>query len=115
MKTKRALLITVLLLAPFSQVQAQSGRAPWSLISVRYDTRTSDFIYALYGYGSTFGMVGALHNPRSDWSELLVAAGRMMTDGLGNSHAIATGVAQTAQLWYGQVYYVPSVHLSTVN
>ena len=120
MVTKRALLLCLALamLAPSRAVRAQAApaaAAPWGLFTVRYDTRTSDFIYALYGYGSTFAMAGALHNPRSDWSELLGAVGRMFTDGAGNSHAVAAGVAQTARLWYGQVYYVPSVRAGFVN
>jgi hypothetical protein len=46
---------------------------------------------------------------------VLGAVGRMFTDADGNSHAVATGFAQTARLWYGQVYYVPSVRAAFVN
>jgi hypothetical protein len=114
---KRVLVCCLCLLAPLGHARAQAPApaAPWALFTARYDTRTSDFIYALYGYGSSFAMVGALHNPRTDWSELLGAVGRMFTDARGNSHAIAAGVAQTADLWYGQVYYVPSVRAGLVN
>lgn len=116
MTLRRALLPTLvcaLLCAPGSGARAQA--APWSLFSVPYDTRTSDFIYALYGYGSTFAMVGALHNPRTDWSELVGAIGRTYATADGDSHAIAAGFAQTAKLWYGQVYYAPSVRAGLVN
>jgi hypothetical protein len=113
---QRVLVYCLCLLAPLRHARAQtSAAAPWGLFTARYDTRTSNFIYALYGYGSTFAMVGALHNPRTDWSELLGAVGRMMTDRAGNSHALAAGVAQTGDLWYGQVYYVPSVRAGFVN
>ncbi len=115
---KRCLVLLCLcLVAPArpGHAQAPAAAAPWGLFTARYDTRTSNFIYALYGYGSTFAMVGVLHNPRTDWSEVLGAVGRMFTDAGGNSHAVAAGVAQTARLWYGQVYYVPSVRAGIVN
>ena len=109
-----ALVVWLILLAPFRALHAQASAAAWGLFTVRYDTHTSDFIYALYGYDATFAMVGALHNPRTDWSELMGALGRMFVDSAGNSHAVATGVAQTGGLWYGQLYYVPSVRTGVV-
>ena len=116
MTRRRTLLLVLLLCAPLRSAYAQANaNAPWALFTARFDTRTSDFIYALYGYGPTFAMVGVLHNPRSDWSEVLVAAGRMFTDDGGNSHALAAGFAQTDRMWYGQVYYVPSVRAGAVN
>jgi hypothetical protein len=39
----------------------------------------------------------------------------MFSDASGNSHALAAGVAQTDKMWYGQVYYVPSVRAGVVN
>jgi len=111
----RGIVLCLLLMFPAVEARAQAKAAPWALFTARYDTRTSDFIYALYGYGSTFGMVGALHNPRTDWSEVLGAVGRIFTDAAGNSHTVATGVAQTARLWYGQVYYAPSVRVGFAN
>lgn len=119
MIARRGLVCCLCVFAPLRSARAQgtvaAAPAPWALFTARYDTRTSDFIYALYGYGSTFAMVGALHNPRTDWSELLGAVGRMFTDAAGNSHAVAAGVAQTADTWYGQIYYVPSVRAGLVN
>lgn len=83
---------------------------PWSLFSVRYDTRASDFIYAAYGYGRTFGMVGVLHNPRSGYSELLGAVGRTFRIGGGPAQSAALGVARASEGWYAQVYFLPAAH-----
>jgi hypothetical protein len=107
------------LVAGFSpNLRAQTANAAqpaaWSLFTVRYDTRTSDFIYALYGYGSTFAMVGALHNPRTNWSELLGAVGRTFSAANGGSYAVAAGVAQTPGQWYAQLYYVPHLRVGPV-
>lgn len=97
-----------------SQSPAAQQPTAWSLFTVRYDTRTSNFIYALYGYGSTFAMVGVLHNPRSDWSELLGAVGRNFSMGRLGTSAAAVGLAQTADQWYAQAYYVPDVRIGIV-
>jgi len=97
------------LAARAAEAQAPATRAPWGLFSARYDTHTSDFIYALYGYGRSFAMVGTLQNPRSGWTELVGAVGRTFAFGDGPSHSIATGVAHASDGWYGQLYYVPTV------
>lgn len=92
------------------RAQAAAAPAPWGLFNVRYDTRTSDFIYAAYGYGKTFAMVGALENPRSGYTELLGGVGRMYAAGEGYSHAVAAAVARASDAWYAQLYYLPSIH-----
>jgi hypothetical protein len=89
--------------------QVPATRAPWGLFSARFDTRTSDFVYAVYGYGRSFAMVGTLQNPRSGWTELVGAVGRTFAIGGGPTHSIATGVARASDGWYGQLYYVPTV------
>jgi hypothetical protein len=100
----------VLFLVPFVKVRGQEkAPAPWGLFNVRFDTRTSDFIYAVYGYGATFGVVGALHNPRSDWSELVGGVGRNFSFGNGPGHTLAIAAARASESWYGQVYYLPAV------
>jgi hypothetical protein len=88
--------------------------APWGLFTVRYDTHTSDFIYAVYGYGRTFAMVGALDNPRSGYTELLGAVGRNFAFGNGPTHSLALGAARTSGVWYGQLYYLPSVRVGAL-
>lgn len=108
---RRALSAGALLLASAASTQAQAApeRAPWGLFSARYDTHTSDFIYALYGYGQTFAMVGTLQNPRSGWTELVGAVGRTFTVRGGPAHSVAAGVARAGKEWYAQLYYVPTV------
>lgn len=88
--------------------QAPSA-APWGLFSARYDTRTSDFIYAVYGYGPTFGMVAVLHNPRTDYSEVLGGIGRNFAMA-GQTQAVALAVSHASEAWYAQLYYLPSLH-----
>ena len=92
-----------------ADAQASPGRTPWGLFSARYDTHTSDFIYALYGYGRSFAMVGTLQNPRSGWTELVGAVGRTFALAGGPSQSIATGVAHASDGWYAQLYFVPTV------
>jgi hypothetical protein len=105
-----AVACVMLLSFPAVRAGAQApASAPWGLFSARYDTRTSDFIYALYGYGQSFAMVGTLQNPRSGWTELVGAVGRTFAPGGGPAHSVATGVARASDGWYAQVYYVPTV------
>lgn len=101
---------------PLARAKAQSNAvapSPWSVYSVRFDTRTSNFIYAVYGYGSTFAMVGALDNPRSGYTELLAAAGRTFSLGPKPSQFVAAGIAR-AETWYAQVYFLPTVRAGAV-
>jgi hypothetical protein len=105
-KILRALLV-ISLAAP---TVASSQTSAWSLFSVRFDTRTSDFIYAVYGYGHTFGMVGALDNPRSGWTELLGALGRTFSFGKGPTQSAAIGAARASDGWYSQLYYLPAIY-----
>lgn len=96
---------------------AQSGAgeapSPWGLFSARYDTRTSDFIYAVYGYGSSFGMVAVLHNPRTDYSEVLGGIGRNFSMA-GQSQAFALAVSHATEAWYAQLYYLPAIRRGAV-
>jgi hypothetical protein len=87
-----------------------AGPAPWGLFTARYDTRTSDFIYAVYGYGNSFGMVAVLHNPRSGYSEVLGAVGRNFRMGGGPTQSVAVGASHATEAWYAQLYYLPSLH-----
>lgn len=88
---------------------------PWGLFSARYDTRTSDFIYAVYGYGDVFGMVAVLHNPRSDYSEVLGGIGRNFHLAGGETESIALSVSHATDAWYAQLYYLPAIHLGPLS
>jgi hypothetical protein len=106
----RSTLTGVLVLIAPKVVESQTAEpAPWGLFSVRFDTRTSDFIYAVYGYGHTFGMVGTLDNPRSGWTELLAAVGRTFVFGNGPTQTAAVGAARASDGWYAQLYYLPTI------
>jgi hypothetical protein len=101
-------------LAPLALSHAAHGQAAapaaWGLYSARFDTRTSDFIYAVYGYGDVFGMVAVLHNPRSNYSEVLGAMGRNFRIAGGPTQSVALGVSRATEAWYAQLYYLPAVH-----
>ena len=49
-RVRIAVVSVLALTAPSVARSQQAEAAPWALFSVRYDTRTSDFIYAAYGY-----------------------------------------------------------------
>ena len=100
----------VLTAMPAARAQT-TARSAWGLFSARYDTHTSDFIYALYGYGHSFAMVGTLQNPRSGWTELVGAVGRSVSIVGQPGQSIAAGVAHASDGWYGQLYFVPAFRL----
>lgn len=91
-----------------------ASSAPWSVFSVRFDTRTSNFIYAVYGYGRTFAMVGALDNPRSGYTELLGGLGRTFSIGSNRSQFAAIAGARADTSWYAQVYFLPALRAGRV-
>ncbi len=107
---RAAALLLALGLAP-AAMTAQAASSTWGLFSARFDTRTSDFIYAVYGHGDTFGMMAVLHNPRSGYGEVLGAVGRRFRIGGGPTQFTAVGVAHATEAWYAQVYYLPAVHI----
>jgi len=109
------LVVILLVLAAPAAARAQSGAQPWSLFSVRYDTRTSDFIYSAYGYGRVFGMVAALDNPRSGYTELIGAVGTTFPVQHGRTQFAAVGVARATDAWYAQLYYLPSLRVGTTT
>lgn len=110
MRLSHLLAFLALAAAPSPGAAQSAAPAAWGLFSARYDTRTSDFIYAVYGYGRLFGMVGALDNPRSGYTELLAAAGLNFSIAGGPTQSLAVGGARVGDAWYGQVYYLPAAH-----
>src|SRR3954468_21573345 len=97
---------------PITACCQSTPAAPWGFFSLRYDTRTSDFIYAGYGYGNTFAMVGLLDNPRSGYTELLGGLGRRFSIANGPTQFAAIAAARATEGWYAQLYVLPTVHLS---
>ena len=110
LRVHHVLALALLLAAPSSASSQEAGPAPWGLFNVRYDTRTSDFIYAAYGYGRNFALVGVLDNPRSGYTELLGGVGRTFSAGDRYSHVMAIAAARASDAWYAQLYYLPTVH-----
>ena len=109
------LVVILLVLAAPAAARAQGHAQPWSLFSVRYDTRTSDFIYSAYGYGRVFGMVAALDNPRSGYTELIGAVGTTFPVQHGRTQFAAVGVARATDAWYAQLYYLPSLRVGVTT
>jgi hypothetical protein len=105
-----AVVVTALLLSGPGARGQSPAPVPWGLFSVRYDTRTSDFIYAVYGYGDVFGVVAVLHNPRSDYSEVLGGVGRNFHLASGEAQTAAVSVSRATDAWYAQLYYLPAIH-----
>lgn len=112
----RILIVAAACVAACIPAPALRGQSttPWSLISVRFDTRTSDFIYAAYGLGDTFALTGVLHNPRSDYSELLVGAGRRFAIANWPRQFAAIAAARASDGWYAQLYVLPAAHRGPV-
>jgi len=104
-----ALMMAVLALTRRAHSQDAPPQA-WGLFSARFDTRTSDFIYAAYGYGDTFGMMGVLHNPRSDYSEVLGGVGRNLHFGDWPTQTIALSLSHATESWYTQLYVLPAIN-----
>jgi len=114
-RVQRAFLMALLIgAAPrVARAQAAPARTPWSVFSARFDTHTSDFIYSVYGYGSEFGMVGVLYNPRSTFNELLVGGGHRLSLA-GQTQLVAVAAAREDGLWYSQLYILPTVRVGHV-
>lgn len=106
----------LLTLVTSSRAAAQAKAAePWTLVNVRYDTRSSDFVYAAYGYRDVFAMVGLLDNPRSGYTELLGGLGTRFSVRSATSHYVAVAAAKASDAWYAQFYWLPTVRLGAVT
>jgi hypothetical protein len=110
-------IVSILLpLIAWHRATAQAKAAePWSLVNVRYDTRSSDFVYAVYGYQNVFAMVGLLENPRSAYTELLGGLGTRFATSSTTSHYVALTAAKASDAWYAQVYWLPSARVGVVT
>lgn len=108
-------LLATCLLVPLRAAPAQSAVDPtWGFISARYSSATADFIFAGYGHGPVFGMVGMVNNPRSGYTEVLGGVGARFPLGAAPSHAVALAASRATESWYTQLYYLPTVTLGRI-
>lgn len=105
-----ALLAGAFLSITASAVSAQAAPAVWGFFNARYDTQTSNFIYAGYGYGRLFGFGGVLANPRSGYTEVVGGAGATF-GGSRFSSLVGVAAAKASEAWYAQLYYLPTVRV----
>ena len=70
----RMAFVPLLLLVAAPPAVAQDASVPWGFFNTRHGTRTSNFIYAGYGYGALFAFGGVLANPPSGDTEVLGGA-----------------------------------------
>ena len=94
-----------------SVLQAQDAPATWGFFNARYDTRTSSFIYAGYGYGRYFAFGGVLANPRSGYYETLGGVGATFALTARTDHMLGLAAAQAPESRYAQLYYLPTMRL----
>ena len=107
MTLRRTLALALLGIASRSAT-AQDAPATWGFFNARYDTETSSFIYAGYGYGRLFGFWGVLANPRSGYTEVVGGTGATFGGGRFSSLVGVAG-AKASEAWYAQLYYLPTV------
>lgn len=101
----RAVVLTVVLAA---SAEGQAAAPVWGFFNARWDSQTSSFIYAGYGYGRLFGFGGVLANPRSGYTEVVGGAGATFGGGKFSSLVGLAG-AKATEAWYAQLYYLPTV------
>ncbi len=96
-------------------LSAQEAPAVWGFFNARYDTRTSNFIYAGYGYGRYFAFGGVLANPRSGYYETLGGVGTTFALTRRTDHLVGLAAAQAPESRYAQLYYLPTVRLGRLT
>jgi hypothetical protein len=108
----RSASLATLVALPFipSTAAAQStSPGAFGFISTRYSNSTSDFLFAGYGHGDIFGLVGLIHNPRTDYNEVLGGLGMRFSLASWNSNNIAVAYSEASDSPYLQLYVLPSV------
>ena len=106
----RIVLTAALLAMPGAILAAQDAPATWGFFNARYDTRTSNFIYAGYGYGQLFAFGGVLANPRSGYTEVVGGVGATFGGGRTSS-LVGLATARATEAWYAQLYYLPTLRV----
>lgn len=100
-----AVLAILLLGFPVRLHSQAASTGAWSLVNVRYDTRTSDAVYTAYGWKHLFALFGALDNPRSKYTELVAGIGGRFADGGRSSQYVALAASRAPESWYAQLSF----------
>ena len=111
MRTIIAAFVIVSGTAGNTELQAQDAPTTWGFFNARYDTRTSNFIYAGYGYDRYFAFGGVLANPRSGYFETLGGIGAIFALTRRTNHMFGLAAAQAPESRYAQLYYLPTLRL----
>lgn len=112
--TSSVLLALVLVAARGAAAQGDADRA-WGFVSLRYSSATADFLFAGYGHGPAFGVVGMVNNPRSGYTEIIGGVGTRFALGAASTHAIALTASRATESWYSQLYYLPTITLGRLK
>jgi len=108
-------LMVVLAAAPVPALVAQDAGAGPSFIIVRYASESALGMYSGYTAGPVLLVAGLLHNPRSEYQEVMGGAGHAFTLSAGKSVTLVGAAAYTDTGWYSQFYVVPSLHFGRLR
>lgn len=95
--------------APVAALRAQSPGAGPSFLIFRFASASSLGMYSGYHAGPALFVVGLLHNPRTEYQEVMAGIGHPFSAANGNSVTVLPAIAYTNTGWYSQLYFVPSV------
>jgi hypothetical protein len=89
--------------------QTDTARAAGpSFLVARYASVHALAMYSGYAVGRTLVVVGMLHNPRSEYREVMAGVGLPMEVGAGDVTVAGAG-ASTNTGWYAQLYVMPTL------
>ncbi|MFN8580881.1 MAG: hypothetical protein U0163_07905 [Gemmatimonadaceae bacterium] len=103
--------LTSLLSPPALRAQEAPPTAGPSFMVVRYSTAAALTFYGGYQVGKTLGFVGLVQNPRNNYREALLGAGRTWSGG-GRSILVGTAAAYASDGWYLQLYLLPTLRIT---
>jgi len=112
---RRLALAVVLAAAPAPALVAQDGAAGPSFIIVRYASESALGMYSGYAAGPVLLVAGLLHNPRSEYQEVMGGAGHAFTMAGGHNVTLVGAAAYTDTGWYSQFYVVPSLRFGRLR
>ena len=114
-RTYRWLAATTMLTLYTPAASGQSRVGPWGFVNAQYSTRSSAYLYTGYGWRALFAMAGAVHNPRTGYSEFVGGAGVVFKTGANAEHWVAFATAGSGSRSFGQVYWLPKVSTGAVT